>query len=200
MDYTKRKVMICIIVTNLKKIPNYGDLNMRQLVAIMVVLFLSACSTVQVDVDYDTSYDFTGETKYSVVSGKTHGEDTLIGDRVKKAIKRDLDAKGYKSVDKDAADLLFVYHLKVKNKSDVYMDYQSMGFGAFGFGGGMIATPQTYNYTEGRLIIDAFDPIMQKIVWRGIASDQLTQSSSTPQEKTEYINGVVAKIMNKFPH
>jgi len=113
-----------------------------------------------------------------------------------------LNTKNYTEVSKEKADLVFVFHTDVQDKTDIQNDYQMIGYGGYGFtrgfGGGMVATTNAYNYTEGTLVVDAINPKTQKIVWRGIAKDELS-AKDTPQEKTEYINHVVSKIIEKFP-
>ncbi len=176
---------------------------MKKILLVLAAIFLlTGCSTLSVDVDYDTSYDFNKKTNYTVAHSDRVGSNSLIDDRITAAIKESLDAKTYTEVAKEKADLVFVFHVNVQDKSDVTMDYQMIGYGGYGFGGGfggMIATPTTYNYTEGKLIIDALNPKTNKIVWRGIASDELSQNTTTPQEKTQKINEVVSQLMSKFP-
>jgi hypothetical protein len=167
------------------------------------MLFFAGCSQMQVKVDYDTAYDFSGKTNYVIAHNKVKGENTLISDRIQNALKAALNAKSYKEVTKNQADLLFVFHVNVKDKSDVQTDYEMLGYGGYGFSGGfggtMIATTNTYNYKEGTLIVDALKRKTQKIVWHGIATDELSDSLTTPQEKTDYINKMVFKLMENFP-
>jgi hypothetical protein len=169
----------------------------------LALVLLSACSQLDVKFDYDPEYVFEGKNKYVVVHDNGERGDTLTQDRVSNAIKNALNAKSYKEVSKQNADLVFVFHINVQDKSDIYTDYQMMGYGGYGFargfGGSMVATTSTYSYTEGTLVVDALNPKTQKIVWRGIAKDELSTSNSTPQEKTEYINDVVFKLMQNFP-
>lgn len=171
---------------------------------------MSGCSTMKVDVDYDTEYNFSNKTKYAVMHSDREGENTLVNDRVLNAIKTSLNKKGYKEVKQDHAELIFVFHVNVQQMSDIRTDYEMVGFGGYGYprgfggyglgyGSTMVATPSTYRWKEGKLIIDALNPQTKKIVWRGTVSDELTQSSATPQEKREYINRVVQKVLHEFP-
>jgi len=167
------------------------------------LLLFSGCSTLKVSVDYDPEYSFEGKTDYAVVHSNREGENTLANDRIKKALIESLNAKMYKEVAKEEADLVFVFHSDVKDKTDIQTDYQMVGYGGYGFargfGGGMVATTSAYNYTEGTLVIDALNPKTEKIVWRGIAKDELSSSLSSPTEKTLYIRSVVFKLMQNFP-
>jgi len=178
----------------------------KLLLGASILVVFSGCSTIQVDTDYDTSYSFDTKTNYAVVYSDRVGNNSLVNDRIKNAITQSLNARNYKDVAKEDAQLVFVFHVDVQDKADVRIDYQMVGYGGYGFSRGfgmgygapMVATPTTYRYTEGKLIIDALNPKTKKIVWRGIATDEL-QTLKTPQEKTAYINKVVSTIMAKFP-
>ncbi len=161
------------------------------------IVFLG-CSSLRVSYDYDPGYDFSQQTRYAVVHHNREGEDTLFNDRVINAIKTELNAKGYVQTSKEEADLVFVFHSKVEDKTDIDTDYQMVGFGMYRYGGTMVATTSTYHYTKGTLIVDALNPKDQKIVWRGIATDTLKEKK-TPQKRTEYINKVIQELMESFP-
>ena len=174
------------------------------------LFILTGCSTLEVEVDYDTAYNFDAQTKYTIVHSERVGDNTLVNDRVTHAIKTSLDAKEYTQVKESDADLLFVFHVNVQQMSDIRTDYQMIGYGGYGYGMGfggygrgygtaVVERPSTYRWLEGKLIIDALNPKTKKIVWRGTVTDELSRDSSTPAEKTKYINDVVSKLMKKFP-
>lgn len=184
---------------------------MKKIVVLIGLMFLSVgCSTMNLDVDYDTAYNFDDKTKYTVVHSNREGDNSLVNDRVKAAIKESLNKRSYIEVSKDEADLVFVFHVNVTKRSDIKSDYQVVGYGGYGYGRGfggygggygtrVVAVPSTYQWKEGKLIIDALNPKTNKIVWRGVVSDELTRSETTPAEKTKYINEVVSKLLKKFP-
>jgi len=167
---------------------------------VALALMFSACSTLKVETDYDTSYDFTGNTKYAVVYNAKEGDNTLVNDRIEESIKTNIAAKGYTEVAKEKAELIFVFHVHVTQMSDIRTDYQTIGYGGYGYGGGwgyggygggtmVIPHSTTYRWTEGQLIIDAYNPSTNKIV----------DGNHTPNEKIEYINKVVEKVLQTFP-
>jgi len=181
---------------------------MKQLIITVLAMVFSGCSTLSVDTDYDTAYDFTKSKKYAVVYNAKEGDNTLVNDRITAAIKTNLDKRGYMEVKKESAELVFVFHVQVMQMSDIRTDYETIGFGGFDYGhgwgyrgGGAMVVPHstTYRWTEGQLVIDAYNPKTEKIVWRGLVKDEISEGSHTPQEKTEYINKVVTKLLGKFP-
>ena len=180
---------------------------------IAIVILFTGCSTLKVDVDYDSSYDFKNKTKYAIIHNNKEAENTLTNDRIKNAIKASLNANDYKEVSKEEADLIFVFHVNVISLSDIRTDYDVIGYGGYGYnpgwgynrgygyGGSTVVVPRstTYRWKEGKLIVDALNPKTKKIVWRAIAKDELSSASSTQKEKIEYINKVVSKLMKEFP-
>ena len=183
---------------------------MYKIFTILLLTFLfSGCSTMKVESDYDTAYNFQDKKTYSILYSNRVGENTLVNDRVANAIKSNLNQKNYKATAEKNADLLFVFHVNVQQMSDIRTDYQMVGYpgyryGPYGYGYGygagtmVVATPSTYKWTEGKLIIDALNPKTKKIVWRGIATDELDAHSATPEERKAYINKVVTKLMSEF--
>jgi len=132
------------------------------------------------------------------VHNAREGEDTLFNDRLTQALEVDLTNKGYLKVDKNEADLVFVFHTNAESKTDIYTDYRMVGYGGYRYGGTMVETTRSYKYTKGTLIIDALTPQDKKIVWRSIATDIL-RKQETPQERTAYVNSVVSEAMKSFP-
>jgi len=162
----------------------------------LITLFISACSTLTTSVDYDTHYNFEKIRTFSIVHKTKEGENTLTNERIEKALTSVLNAKGLKKVSPENADLVFLYHTNVQNKTDIYTDYQMVGYGRYG--GMVISTPRTYNYDEGKLIIDAYNPKTNKTVYRVVAIDELPEKK-TPQEREEYIQKIINKTLETFP-
>ncbi len=163
-----------------------------------IVILFTGCSQLKVDVDYDEAFDFPSQKTFAILTKKVEGSNTLVIDRITDSLEKDLLAKNYKKSSKDSADLIFVFHVDVKSKSDIRSDYQMVGFGRYRYGGGMVAMTHTYDYDEGTLIIDALSPKTKNIVWRGLGQTEVSYKE-TPKEKREYINSIVTKIMSKFP-
>ena len=161
-----------------------------------LLILLSGCSTLEVNVDYDDSYDFTKVKKVAVVHEHQASDNSLLNDRIINALNKNLESKNYVNLASNEADLIFVFYTNAKDKTQVNTEYMTMGM-RYRFGG-MMATTSTYEYTEGTLVIDALNPKTNKIVWRGIGTKELSEKK-TPQEKTQAVNKIVTKIMEKFP-
>jgi len=165
---------------------------------VVSLLLLVGCSTLNVNVDYDETYDFKNAKSFAIDSGKESATRTLFSSRVVNALENELQLKNYKKVSKEEADLIFVFNASAKDKSDTQVSYGLSGYRGFGYGGMMMATSHTYEYTEGTLVIDALSPKTKKVVWRGVGVKELREQE-TPQERTQAVNAAVKKIMEKFP-
>ena len=163
---------------------------------IMATLLFVGCSTLDVSVDYDESYDFKNVKTFIVDSSAESSRNSLFGDRVVNALENELEVKNYKKTSKDDADLIFVFHFATKDKSDVQTSFGISSFGGYRYGTGMMmSTTNTYEYTEGTLVIDALSPSTKKIVWRGIGVKELRRKD-TPAKKTEAVNKAI--IISSF--
>lgn len=165
---------------------------------IAAMMLFVGCSTLDVSVDYDESYDFNSAKTFVVDGSAGNSGNTLYANRVVNALENELKLKNYKKVPKDDADLIFVFHSSAKDKSNIQTSYGMSGYRGFRRGGMMLSTTHTYDYTEGTLVIDALSPKTKKVVWRGIGVKEL-KTKETPAQRTEAVNKAVNKIMEKFP-
>jgi hypothetical protein len=171
----------------------------RNIILLMLVtLLFEGCSSLHVSSDYDTSFNMKTLKQFYIVHNATKRRDTLTINRIDTAITSELQKKGYKVTSKEEANFLVYYHIDIKNKTQVVTDYQSMGMYPYRYRGMMIPTTRTYNYDEGKLIVDMVDPRDNNIIYRMSVKDQL-KTFDTPKERTEYINKVIKTLLEKFP-
>jgi len=184
---------------------------MRILFTFLLALLISGCSTLKVETDFDPNITMNPPKIFYIVHKPQVDENTLITERIIKALEHELTTQGYVNGSKENANFYILFHTGVTTKSRVVTDYKYVnmypysygrGFGyGYGYGGsGVAVIPENKNYTykEGKLIVDAVFPKGNRIFWRGIAKDKF-QSLETPQERTEYINSVIQKLMKRFP-
>jgi len=183
---------------------------MRILFTFLLVLLMGGCSTLKVETDYDPNVAMNPPKTFYIVHKPQPDENTLMAERIIEALENELTEQGYINGSKEKADFYILFHTGVTTKSRVVTDYKYVnmypysygrGFG-YGYGGsGVAVVPESKNYTykEGKLIVDAVFPKGNRIFWRGVAKDQL-QSLEGPQERIDYINKVIKKLMKKFPN
>ena len=160
------------------------------------LLLLASPSLAQkINIDYAQDFDFGEVQTFVYVDTKdTDSADPVMHGRIEEAIVEELTAGGLQRVD-SAADLSVTYHLA--SKDNTVLNTTSYGYGGYGrgwrrWGGGMgTSTTTASTYTEGTLIIDAYEPSEKEMVWRGTGTVTL---KSKPEKRAKQIT----KIMNKM--
>ena len=163
-------------------------------VALAVVFFSIPALAQKVETDYDHSANFTQYHTYSW--GRVHATDPLFEPRIRDAVDRDLQARGWQQVP-SGGDATITAVLVKKDKAEYTTFYDGLGGGWrwHGWGTGM-ATTTVENIPVGTLVVDIYDTSSQHLVWRGLAHDQL---SDKPEKDTKKLEKAVDKMFEKFP-
>jgi hypothetical protein len=162
-----------------------------------MLLIVSPAFAQKVVIDYAHDYDFDKVETFSYVEAKdTNSPDPLMDERFKKAIINELTASGLQRVDSDA-DLYVTYHLASKDKIVLSTTgYGGYGRGWRGWGRGVASTSTTAStYTEGTLLVDAFEPREKKMVWRGAGTVTL---KAKPEKRAKQIDKIMTKMGDKW--
>ena len=161
----------------------------------MMVLLAGKLSAGQVKTDYDRNANFGQYKTYSWEQVKT--QNPLDVDRIKNAVNAALAAKGWTQVD-SGGDVSVVAMEITHNQQTLNTFYDGFGGGWRwrGFGGMGEATTTTETYQVGTLIVDLFDAKTKQLVWRGNASDTLSNNSN---KNIQNLDKDVQKMFNKFP-
>jgi len=169
-------------------------------IPILFILLFNACSTIKVETDYSLDFSFGALSAFTIVHKDKTGDDTLTNTRIINALTKDLIAKGYKESEKSAANCYVLFHTDVHSKTEIDTDYRYVGIYPYSYGypGMMIPATRIYTYDEAKLIVDIVDPVHNKIIWRGIATDRI-KSHKTPEKRTAYINEVITSLLKTFP-
>src|SRR5712664_2501117 len=163
-----------------------------------LMLLLACVSFAQhVKTDYDRSANFGQYKTYSWEKVKT--QNPLDADRIKSAINASLGAKGWTMVD-SGGDISIVAMEITKNQQTLNTFYDGFGGGwgwrRFGGGGFGEATTTTETYKVGTLVVDLFDTKTKELVWRGNASDTLSNNSD---KNIKNMDKEVEKMFKQFP-
>jgi hypothetical protein len=164
-----------------------------------LLLIASPALAQKITIDYAEEHDFGKvETFAYVVTEDTNSADPLMDERIKEAIIRELTAGGLKQVDADG-DLMVTYHLA--SQQQLSLNTTTYGYGGYGrgwrgyrggFGG---ATTTATTYTEGTLIVDAYEPGEKNMVWRGTGTVTL---KAKPEKRAQQINKIMTKMGKKW--
>ena len=157
------------------------------------LLFASASFAQQVKTDYDRSTNFNQYKTYSWEKVQT--QDPLWVDRIKEAVNTSLTAKGLTQV-ASGGDVSIVAIEMTKNQQSLNTFYDGFG-GGWRWGGGFgNATTTVDNYKVGTLVVDLFDARSKTVIWRGSASDTLSDKSD---KNIKNLDKGVEKMFDHFP-
>ncbi|MFT7671434.1 MAG: hypothetical protein ACI8X5_004152, partial [Planctomycetota bacterium] len=158
-------------------------------------LFFCACTSIEVDADYDPNTNFAAMQSYAWakenpnLTKDVRGGSSLISGRVTEAIEHTLKEGGYEQVPEDA-EFLVRFSISVMTRTSVRAAANAgRSYGYYG-GINMGTTTELREYEEGTLNIDFFDPLGEKLLWRGTAKAHVREDAS-PEESTERINKAV---------
>jgi hypothetical protein len=163
----------------------------------MTLVFAGMASAQQVKTDYDRSANFALYKTYSWEH--VQSKDPLNVDRIKHAVNVVLAARGWTLVD-SGADVAVVSMEITRDQQtlDTFYDGFGGGWGWRRFGGGGFgeATTTTDTYKVGTVVVDLFDTKTKQLVWRGAASDTLSDNSD---KNIKNLNESVDKMFRHFP-
>lgn len=175
-----------------------------KLYPVLVLTFLiSATAYAQkVNTDYDKKVNFSSYKTYSWAKG-TPASNPLSDKRIIAGIDAQLAAKGWQKVD-DNPDVAVIYSASTSTETQIntfdsggpWGGYR-WGWGGYGggYGGGM-STTTVQNIRVGELIVDMADLKSKEFIWRGTASDTL---SDKPEKNQKKLDKALAKMFKNFP-
>ena len=175
------------------------------LASLVLLMFVSACSSVNVYADYDKETDFSEFKTYAFY--KKGIDKVEISDldkkRILRAVEKELKLKGL--VPSENPDLLVNIFTKSREKIDVYNNnyygwypwYYGYGYGFYGPGYGFGYTNVTSS-TEGTLFIDLIDARKKELSWQGMGVGLLSYHKNVDKKEAR-INEFVTHIMTQYP-
>jgi hypothetical protein len=156
--------------------------------------------------DYDHSADFTQYHTYSW--GKVQTSIPFYTDRIKQAVDAKLQAKGWQLVPTGGSVTVFASD-NVHNQKEVQTMYDGFGggwgggwgWGGWGWGlgnpGGFVDSDTTVsNQKLGNLVVDIFEGSSKKLLWRGLATEDL---STNADKNTKALDNDVNSMFKNFP-
>lgn len=158
----------------------------------------------KVRTDYDHGADFSKYKTYKWVKVEKSAQVSQLADqRITSAIDAQL-AKAGLTKSEDNPDLLVDYQVGLTNQTQL-TTFSSGGGPAWGYGprygygwgtSSGISTTTSSTIPVGTLVVDLNDPQQKQLVFRGIATDTL---SDKPEKNTKKIDKAAAKIFEKYP-
>jgi hypothetical protein len=132
---------------------------------------------------------------------------TPITSYFKEAIRREMEAKGYRYVEGGPADLLVNFNANAQENVDVRTTPGSpsfgYGYGYYGYRGGLYGAtafpPEvtTVRYKTGTANVDVVDLSKKQVVWEGIAEARLTDKMM--KDPRTAISSVITEMFAQYP-
>jgi hypothetical protein len=173
---------------------------MRKFALAAALSFIGATAFAQdVKTDFDKDANFAAIKTFSIKIG-TSWNNQISEKRVTDEIAQTLTAKGWQQVDANP-DALVLLHGATETQKSLNTFY-SGGYGGYGYrgwggmGGMGTATTTTSEYLVGTLVVDIFDAKTKALIFRGTASDEI---SDKPEKNVKKLDKASNKMFKDFP-
>jgi hypothetical protein len=168
-------------------------------VALLSLALLGACRSYDLSYDYDVTATFSRYRTFDYYTSKkgTGGTTTLMDKRVRAAVEKELQTKGFAMETKADPDFLVTYYPIVQNRKVRTNVRVGTGWGYRPFYGG-VSTSQVRHYKEGTIVIEIVDFKTNQLIWQGAAAGALS-GLNTPEDADEVVPKAVRDILTKFP-
>lgn len=165
------------------------------LLAVSLIAFTAACSTMTVRADYDSQVNFSSFNSFAMFErpGKERRGpqmSDLVDRRIAASMKKDLVGKGYLTARPGDADFLVTFHTAVRKR--VVVNRSGYGYRWRYWGGGMTTVN---SFPEGTLVIDIIDGKNRNLVWRGVGQGAFSKMNPTDEK----VDQKVSRILRSFP-
>jgi len=126
---------------------------------------------------------------------------SIIHDRVQRAVERVLAQKGYRQTDPNSADFLVAYRVGVKDSRQVVTQAVPVGpyWGGWGwgyYGPPPMVTSREITYAEGALMVDIIQRSTGQLAFRSIGVDQDVTGANGSEAQ---IQKTVEKLLQELP-
>jgi hypothetical protein len=171
----------------------------RIILGIFLVMAVAADARAQkVATDFDPHAPFPQYKTFMWIRPPKIEADPLMEPRLVDAVNAALTAKGWQMVT-EGADVGLVAHVATRERHTLETFYDGFGGGwgwhHWGLGFGEAYTTEQ-PYEVGTLVVDMFDTHTKHLIWRGVATDTLSEK---PDKDTKKLNKAVNKLFKEFP-
>jgi len=143
-----------------------------------------------VNTDSDPSAPFSTYKTYSWTTG-TPALESLGEQRIRAAVDAQMSAKGFRVATDETPDVYIATHVLTQREPQLIAN----GFGPWAFAGAF-GTIDVNALVQGTLVVDMYDAKTKKMVWRGVATDTV---SDKPSKNASKINKALAKMFRRYP-
>jgi Domain of unknown function (DUF4136) len=168
------------------------------LAVLVLLLMASSVKAQKVAIDYDHRANFSQYKTFMWIRPPHYRGEPLMEQRITEYVNAQLTARGLQPVS-EGADLGVAAHVATREQHTLETFYDGFG-GGWGWhywgpmGGTAFTTEHTYEV--GTLVVDLFDAHAKQLIWRGEATDTLSEK---PDKDTKKLNKAVEKLFKDFP-
>jgi Domain of unknown function (DUF4136) len=145
-----------------------------------------------VHTDHDKKANF--ERYHTYFWAKVQTTNPLWQQRIQDAVDHELQAKGWQRNDSNG-DVALMAVGSAQNQQEYRTFYDGLGGWRWG-GFGTEASTTVENYRVGTLVLDMYDAANKQLIWRGTASETL---SDKPERNEKKLEKSVEKMFKDFP-
>jgi hypothetical protein len=181
----------------------------RRLIALCALLVLAGCATgPRISAEADPRVDFSRYHTfafYSPLAVEKEGYSSPTSERMKAAVRTQMESRGYAYVADGKPDLWVNINAYMERRTDVtatpYVDY---GYYYSYRARRYVAVPfwrdrtDVYRYTEGTVNVDLVDVERNALVWEGIAVGRVAKLK--PADRDARIDSTMADIFARYPY
>lgn len=170
---------------------------MKFLKLFVVALLLASCSSSKVVYDYDSKTDFSKYKTYAFFEDVGDGLNELDVKRFVSAVEKNLDSLGFQKAENPD-----FYINVISEKSEIPKNNSvGVGVGSGGRNSGISISTGVFfggNKINEKITIDFVASSSNKLFWQGFLHAKVKEKIK-PEERILWVNGVVNKILRKYP-
>jgi hypothetical protein len=164
---------------------------------LLLLLLAKGVKAQKVTTDYDPEARFLSYKTFMWIEPPRIRIDPLMEPRLVNAVNTALTSKGWQLVETNA-DVGIVAHVATRERHTLETFYTGFGagWGWHRWGGTGTAFTTVEPYEIGTLVVDLFDARTKQLIWRGVATDTLSEK---PQKETKKLEKAIDKLFKDFP-
>jgi hypothetical protein len=169
------------------------------LFAFILFVSFSACSSLDVSSDYDTTYNFSELKTYKWHPRKREPKQVkhrAVVKQIDGMIEKVLADRGMIKTDNEEVDFLVNYQAAIDGRLKAANYTVTVGYG--GYGGWMHGGTGTTitSYDEGTLALDILDAEKNMLIYKSIAKIDMKEME---YDKTEMLDHIINQMLSGFP-